>query len=266
MKRVILLIIMLLCIACERSSTVMKEIESNKYYINSNKDKYEAYLSINNDIDSVIREVNVGLYRDHYMDMELSDLSKDILVLVNKYNYLTSDYEPLDLEIIDPNMNRDGYDGNNMLRHEARIHFEEMCAQALLDGVHIYNSSAYRSYSYQEMIYNRKKDLVGIKEADMISARAGSSEHQSGLAVDLNTIDDDFANTNEYRWLENNAYKYGFILRYPLGKEKITGYSYEPWHYRYVGKSVAYIIKKEGITFDEYYAYYIKQEQHLKSS
>ena len=92
--------------------------------------------------------------------------------------------------------------------------------------------------------------------------RAGYSEHQTGLALDIVTYGasmDTFENTDEFKWLSDNAYKYGFILRYPKGKEKLTGYSYESWHYRYVGKDVAKKIHDLDITYDEYYAYYIEK-------
>ena len=93
--------------------------------------------------------------------------------------------------------------------------------------------------------------------ADTYSARPGSSEHQTGLAVDINAADDWFNNTKEAKWLANNAYKYGFILRYPKGKEYITGYQYESWHYRYVGEKVAKYIYEHDITYEEYYATFI---------
>ena len=98
------------------------------------------------------------------------------------------------------------------------------------------------------------KDVALI---DSVSARPGHSEHQTGLTVDINLLSKQFDKTNEYYWMINNSYKYGFILRYPMDKEKLTGYDYEPWHYRYVGRDVALAIHSEDITFDEYYAYYI---------
>ena len=103
-------------------------------------------------------------------------------------------------------------------------------------------------------------EKLGV-EADLKAARPGYSEHQTGLALDITTRlaeDEEFVNTEEFSWLKENAHKYGFILRYPEGKENITGYSYEPWHYRYVGIDVATKIYNENITFDEYYAYYIE--------
>ena len=94
-------------------------------------------------------------------------------------------------------------------------------------------------------------------KADTYSARAGTSEHQTGLATDVNSVSTSFENSSAFKWLEKNSYKYGFILRYPKGKEHITGYMYEPWHYRYVGSEVAKVIKEKNITYEEYYATYI---------
>ena len=132
-----------------------------------------------------------------------------------------------------------------------------MSNAAKKDGLHIYNVSGYRSYNTQKSLYNGYVSRNGQAKADTFSARAGTSEHQTGLATDVNSVSDSFANTKEYKWLINNSYKYGFILRYPKGKEFITGYKYEPWHYRYVGKDVAKIIHEKNITYEEYYATYI---------
>ena len=115
--------------------------------------------------------------------------------------------------------------------------------------------STYRSYEYQVDLYNRYVKTDGKEAADTYSGRPGNSEHQTGLAMDI-------ANKNgfiskgdkEYDWLVNNSYKYGFILRYPKGSETITGYMYEEWHYRYLGKEAAKEIKNTGLTYDEYMA------------
>ena len=135
-----------------------------------------------------------------------------------------------------------------------------MYNDALKDDITLILNSSYRSYSEQDETWLTRKKAYGTEKADQYAARAGYSEHQTGLALDINqfnTTEKDFENTPAFTWLSNNAYKYGFILRYPEGKENITGYSYESWHYRYVGKDVAKKITDEGITFDEYYAYYI---------
>lgn len=133
--------------------------------------------------------------------------------------------------------------------------FNKMQAAAKADGLNIYILSAFRSYSYQKTLYNNYVNRDGVVAADTYSARAGHSEHQSGLAFDVNTINDSFANTEEGKWLNDNCYKYGFILRYPNGKSDETGYQYEPWHFRYVGVELAEKLYNNGnwITVEDYF-------------
>lgn len=133
--------------------------------------------------------------------------------------------------------------------------FNNMQAAAKVDGLNIYISSGFRSYSYQKTLYNNYVNRDGVAAADTYSARAGHSEHQSGLAFDVNTINDSFANTEEGKWLNDNCYKYGFILRYPNGKSEETGYQYEPWHFRYVGVELAEKLYNNGnwITVEDYF-------------
>lgn len=133
--------------------------------------------------------------------------------------------------------------------------FNNMQAAAKADGLNIYISSGFRSYSYQKTLYNNYVNRDGVTVADTYSARAGHSEHQSGLAFDVNTINDSFANTEEGKWLNDNCYKYGFILRYPNGKSDETGYQYEPWHFRYVGVELAEKLYNNGnwITVEDYF-------------
>ena len=133
--------------------------------------------------------------------------------------------------------------------------FNKMQAAAKVDGLNIYISSGFRSYSYQKTLYNNYVNRDGVVAADTYSARAGHSEHQSGLAFDVNTINDSFANTEEGKWLNDNCYKYGFILRYPKGKSDETGYQYEPWHFRYVGVELAEKLYNNGnwITVEDYF-------------
>jgi len=118
-----------------------------------------------------------------------------------------------------------------------------------------------RDYDEQEETYEYYKSTKGEEYANNYAAQPGNSEHQTGLAFDIlspNSNTKNFDETEEFKWLQKNAYKYGFIMRYPKDKEDITGYKYEPWHYRYVGIEVAKQIHEEDITFDEYYAFYIE--------
>ena len=148
-----------------------------------------------------------------------------------------------------------------MLVKEAKDMFEKMYYDAKKEGYNIRIMSSYRSYNYQEKLYNNYKNKEGKEEADKYSARPGFSEHQTGLCVDIddkNLNYEDFYKSSSYEWMINNSYKYGFILRYPKDKENITGYIYESWHYRYVGIDIAKYIHDNNITFDEYYSKYIR--------
>ena len=170
--------------------------------------------------------------------------------IVNKNYKLSKDYVPDDLEEISLEYScKDKY-----LRHEARINYEKMAKDAKDDGFNIIAVSAYRSYEYQEKLYNNYVVNLGKFRADIASARAGHSEHQTGLAVDISDLSldyDNFEDTPEFTWMQNNSYKYGFILRYPKGKYDITGFKYEPWHYRYVGYLKALEIYNKKITLEK---------------
>ena len=133
--------------------------------------------------------------------------------------------------------------------------FGQMAGAAANDGLNIYVVSGFRSYNTQNTLYNNYVNRDGQERADTYSARPGHSEHQSGLAADINMVDDDFEYTAEGKWLNDNAYKYGFILRYPKGKTGETGYIYESWHYRYVGVDLATKLYNGGnwISLENYF-------------
>ena len=130
-----------------------------------------------------------------------------------------------------------------------------MKSDAAALNLNLWAQSGYRSYDYQNDLYNSYVKRRGKTAADTFSARPGHSEHQSGLAFDLNTIDSSFKNTDEGKWVAKNAYLYGYILRYPEGKTNETGYIYEPWHIRYVGKELAKALYNNGnwITMESYF-------------
>lgn len=130
--------------------------------------------------------------------------------------------------------------------------FKKMAADAYAEGLTLWVQSGYRSYDLQKDLYNRYVARDGQTAADTYSARPGHSEHQSGLAFDLNTIDDSFANTAEGQWVAQNCHKYGFIVRYPKGKEHLTGYQYESWHLRYLGVDTATAVYESGLCLEEY--------------
>lgn len=171
-------------------------------------------------------------------------------LIVNKTYSIPESYQP-----VDPEEAITGERCINCLEKDVMSAFRLMKSDAASLGLNIYIASGYRSYAYQERLYNNYTAVSGIERADTYSARPGHSEHQTGLCFDLNSVDDSFANTNEGRWIQENAYLYGFIIRYPKEKENITGYQYESWHLRYVGKELAKNLYNNGewITLEEYY-------------
>jgi len=144
------------------------------------------------------------------------------------------------------------------MRKEAAKALEQLFAAAKADGVALAGVSAYRPYGYQKALFHRYVQKDGLEKARMYSAVPGTSEHETGLAVDVAGIDGKcaatscFAGTQEAIWLASHAQDYGFIIRYPKGKEDITGYIYEPWHLRYVGSEAAQAISEKEITLEEY--------------
>ena len=204
--------------------------------------------------EDTVTFVNAYLDKDYYSnDIPLSkDKASKLDVIVNKYYKLDKDYEPEDLTVI----NSKFASGTQKLRKEAADKFEEMASDMLKENLKIYAGSTYRSYSYQEGLYNRYVKKDGFKEAETYSARAGYSEHQLGLAVDIVNGKWNYLSEGdkEYTWLINNSYKYGFILRYPHESEYITGYVFEDWHFRYLGIELATKVHESKLTYDEYIA------------
>ena len=240
----------------EERAQLKEKYSSVSMYLEKNLDKYIVYGMYNEEKSarSVVQAINTGIDKPFYTDMQPADLSKGFLVLVNKFHYLSSDYVP-NLSAIP-----DGY-GSGYLQSTACSAFVQMVDAARAEGINLRSVSPYRSYGTQNSLYNGYVRRMGQKAADRTSARPGSSEHQLGLAVDINTAESSahFENTAEYAWLLDNCWKYGFIIRYRQGKEFITGYEFEPWHYRYVGTGYAESIMKSGLTYEEYYAVYINK-------
>ena len=225
------------------------------YFNDAYIDRYIKYREENPDLDieKVIINVNIGLDQKVYIDaVKAINLNKNN-ILVNKYNYLDENYVPNNLEKIS-----NVYALSNMkLVKEAKEAYERMAKDASKDKRKLVVMSAYRDYNYQVNLYNRYAKKDGKDKADTYSGRPGFSEHQTGLAIDLyngKTVYTRFEETKEFKWMQDNAYKYGFILRFPKGKELETGYQYESWHYRYVGLEIAKEIKEKGICFEEYIA------------
>lgn len=229
------------------------------YFIKDNLNRYTAYHSDNESLSarSVIEIVNTNndySYYDHDID---TDISKDYLLLVNKYYHLGNDYVPDDLVNIN---NKYYYGDGHQIRKVAYDAFIDMWNQANMEGIYFIINSGYRSFEDQQEVYDFYKNNYGTTYADSIAARPGYSEHQTGLSIDIfsteYTTTEAFKNSTHYEWLVNNAYKYGFIQRYQSDTEDVTGFTEEAWHWRYVGVEVATYLHEHDITFDEYYAYF----------
>lgn len=236
------------------ASSLLANLVKEKYYITGYVARYLDYgnshsLGSKKIIAMVNSKADLGFYSTIYE----SNLNDGNLVLVNKFYRLKEDYIPSDLVTLSGQYNRGV---NNKMRKEAADAFMQMVDAASLENITLYNMSSFRSYDYQNDLYSKYIKRDGKDAADKYSARPGHSEHQTGLSLDINDISDSFESSDEAIWLKNNSYKYGFVLRFPKGKEDITGYKYEPWHYRYVGVDAAKIIYEDDITLEEYYAYY----------
>ena len=200
--------------------------------------------------------VGLSNHKDTYLSetsTNVSSNSSKYLMLVNKKNPLGLDYEPDNL--VKPNVKflRDTSDESRYMDETAAKALEELFQVAKSENINLIGSSAYRSYKSQVRVLKDEISSKGVDYANKYVAKPGKSEHQSGLSIDVTNEARCFDKTSpEAQWLANNAYRFGFILRYPEGKEDITGYNYEPWHIRYVGKDAAKEIYEKNITLEEY--------------
>ena len=227
-------------------------IINEQYYIPDNLERYLTYSNKNENIKDIISIVNVGADSDWYTNTKEANVDEGIKMLVNKFHYLKEDYLPDDIV---PISNWYAYDGHS-IKKEVYDKYVSMWNAANEEGLRLLVNSSYRTFEDQQNEYDMSNDDY--------ASRPGFSEHQTGLALDIvtdNIIGNEFENTEEFKWLQENAHLYGFILRYPKDKEYITGYNYESWHYRYVGKELATKVKESGLTYDEYYAYYCEYKK-----
>ena len=218
-------------------------------------DYYDRYMNYSDqtgeDEETTVLHVNLDMDKEAYVDATLvSDFSLDMLI--NKHRYLAEDFEPEDLVKIN-----EKYANGDLYASRISVNaFVEMYNDALKDGYEIVINSAYRSYKDQQDIINTYLNLYGQKYVNNYVAKPGFSEHQTGLAFDIGSKKVNvFANSEEYKWMLDNSYKYGFINRFPKKYENITEFRSEPWHFRYVGKDLASKLYNNGdwITLESYF-------------
>ena len=195
-----------------------------------------------------------------------------IWAIVSKTHSISTDYIPSPIKIPNVATRTDKSTDERSVRSDIETPLINMFAAASTAGYQLMIGSGYRSAALQAMYFNNLAISVGDETANQAIARPGQSEHQTGLAIDISTVsrqcylDNCFADTGDGQWLVNNAYKYGFNLRYPKGKETITGYQYEPWHFRYVGIDLATALYESNLTLDETWIYLEKADAILRDN
>ena len=230
-----------------------------KYFIFSNLDKYIEYKKDEDEETNtkIIAIINTESNLDWYDNERETDTSKGILMLVNKMYGLNSEYVAEDIEDVPIKF---AYSGMK-LNKKVINHLEDLFDSAYEEGYTFVVAEGYRTYKYQSKLYNDYANAYGKSEADKYVARPGHSEYETGLSFDLVPYNKNYKDpkkSEEYAWLRDNAYKYGFIFRFESGKEDLTGYNEDTWRLRYVGEEAATMIKNEGICFEEYYAYFVR--------
>lgn len=233
----------------ERNKPSSKQAESKNEV--ENKEAMKDELTLEASYFNEVNEVNGK------REIQNSD---NMMALVNKEYALPGKYAPKDLvrpKVAFPFGDQDLE--KSYLRKEAAEALEKMFAAAQKEGLKLYASSGYRSFERQQTVFHTEVSRVGEEKASQAVAFPGNSEHQTGLAMDITSenvqfqLNEQFGSTQEGKWLQDNAHLFGFILRYPKGKESITGYQYEPWHFRYVGKKAARVIYENNWTLEEYF-------------
>ena len=259
------LVFIVVAVALGISNVSDNNIDRSESNVNSS-DKSESVEDVNNKevlmAKSKRKEMN-NTFSSDADDLKNDEIEKlqdilndELFILVNKNNKLAIDYEPNTL--VDSDIAFEEYIDCKQLDERTSNAAKEMFNAALKENINLIAISGYRSYSVQENLYNSRVEVKGIEKTRQYTAEPGASEHQTGLAIDIVCndypyLDEEFENTDAFKWLFNNCYKYGFILRYQKGKEDITGYNYEPWHFRYIGDvDIAKDIMERGICFEEF--------------
>ena len=240
-----------------KNNTILLLID-NKYFKKDNLQRYLNYLKKSGiTVEDAISYVNVNKDLKPYENTFSTDTFLNELMLVNKYYLLDENYNPEDLAIVSKKYTW----GTTLVKKEVYDAFVNMWEDANKEGIYLMIRYGYISYIDQQTSYENYKKSKTEEKADDTVYRPGASEHQTGYALDIlelnHAILKEFNQTDAYNWLIENSYLYGFIPRYPQGKEKINDFD-EAYHFRFVGKNAAKIIHDENITFEEYYAYYVK--------
>lgn len=233
------------------------------YYIDNYLIDYLNYYNEHKDktYKEIVTIINTHINNEFYTNTMKTDTSLGKYVILNKYYYADNTYPSENLIKVDGKYHVNGT--SFYLNEECYEAFLKMYNDAYNAGYGFKMKSAYRSYDTQVTTYNYwvSTENGDKTKADIYSARAGFSEHQTGYAFDIRDYNweyEDYGKSESFKWVSENSHKYGFIIRFPKGKEHITGYQYESWHYRYCGIECATYIYENDITFEEYYEYFIK--------
>ncbi len=257
------------CCICVASIGITGYFAVKSHAKNSNaSNTYEYYYNNNGvykDGETMDSAEQLNDMNENYANIDMpATINTDpasLTVFVNKEYGLPEDYIPSDLIEPDIKFYFSYFDEKRLLRSDAANALEKLVAAAEKKDLEIVGVSGYRSFYRQKAIYTKNVRTMGKERTDMYSAVPGYSEHQTGWAIDLSCasvhydLEEEFADTSEGKWLAKNCYKYGFIIRYPKGKESLTGYAYEPWHVRYVGVKLATFLHINNMTLEEYYNY-----------
>lgn len=231
------------------------------YFREENAERYTAYQKENPDMpfEKVVVYVNIGLDRKFYEGIRPAVNTDSLNMLVNKYNQLPDDFKP-ELTKLPDSLCVPGV-GEQYLRKEAMEALLKLQEDAKKEGLNIRAYGTYRSIATQKSIWNNAVNSGRtVEDVDSLNARGGHSEHHTGLAVDVIINNYSILDTPEYKWYKDKIHQYGFIIRYPEGMEHITGYKFEPWHFRYLGPELATAVYVSGLTYEEYYAMYLEAQ------
>ena len=243
MRKFAFVLVSLLFFSCTRKIQYItfiapdfSESAAEKSQVTAEAQKFKAiYDSMSARFKSSFRTGDVNEFLSDLNEV-LADDTDNLLMLCDKTHYLPDGYAPNDLVLLS---NNDAYNvsrGNLYLRSPAEKSLAEMGAAARKAGLTLLVSSTYRSYDYQVVVYNKIVAQDGQAEADRVSARPGTSQHQTGAVVDFGSIDESYEETKPGKWLLANASRFGWSLSFPRDMEDVTGYKYECWHFRFVGK------------------------------